>query len=148
MIAEVTLTPNPVKKNAIQTQAAPRIPHPPHQNPRTRLETTPPPPSKTLQFARKRVNSSHVPHARAPLRFLVTLRPRLVRYYRIAGFRAEREVGEDLGSLKDRLLWGAEGTLMTAKAEEFMGRWTSLMLDTTSGSLASAEMGAETGKTA
>lgn len=57
-------------------------------------------------------------------------------------------MGEDLGSLKDRLLWGAEGTLMTAKAEEFMGRWTSLMLDTTSGSLASAEMGAEAGKKA
>lgn len=53
-----------------------------------------------------------------------------MRYYRIAGFQAEREVGEDLGSLRDRLTWGAEGTLMTASAEEFMRRWTALMLDT------------------
>lgn len=53
---------------------------------------------------------------------------RLVRYYRIAGFRAIREVGEDLGSLKDRLLWGAEGTLMAAKVEDFMERWTRVLL--------------------
>lgn len=60
--------------------------------------------------------------------------PRLVRYYRIAGFKAEREVGEDLGSLRDRLTWGAEGTLMAASAEEFMQRWTSLMRETNTGS--------------
>ncbi|CAN0128240.1 unnamed protein product, partial [Ectocarpus fasciculatus] len=48
----------------------------------------------------------------------------LVRYYRIAGFRPERTVGEDLGSLKDRLTWGAEGTLMAASADDFMRRWT------------------------
>ncbi|CAM9920846.1 unnamed protein product, partial [Hapterophycus canaliculatus] len=58
---------------------------------------------------------------------------RLVRYYRIAGFQAERDVGEDLGSLRDRLTWGAEGTLMAASAEEFMRRWTPLMLDTNTG---------------
>lgn len=55
---------------------------------------------------------------------------RLVRYYRIAGFRAERDVGEDLGSLRDRLTWGAEGTLMVASADDFMRRWTSLMQET------------------
>lgn len=58
---------------------------------------------------------------------------RLVRYYRIAGFKAGREVGEDLGSLRDRLTWGAEGTLMDASAEEFMRRWTSLMRETNTG---------------
>lgn len=52
-----------------------------------------------------------------------------MRYYRIAGFRAVRDVGEDIGSLRDRLLWGAEGTLMEAKVEQFMKRWTRLMLD-------------------
>ncbi len=55
---------------------------------------------------------------------------RLVRYYRIAGFRTERDVGEDLGSLRDRLTWGAEGTLMSASADDFMRRWTPLMLNT------------------
>lgn len=40
-----------------------------------------------------------------------------------------REVGEDLGSLRDRLLWGAEGTLMVAQVEEFMKRWTPIILD-------------------
>ncbi|CAM9576741.1 unnamed protein product [Ectocarpus sp. 4 AP-2014] len=55
---------------------------------------------------------------------------RLVRYYRIAGFKAERNVGEDLGSLRDRLTWGAEGTLMVASADDFMRRWTSLMQET------------------
>lgn len=42
-------------------------------------------------------------------------------------------MGEDLGSLRDRLTWGAEGTLMTASAEEFMQRWTSLMRETNTG---------------
>lgn len=56
-----------------------------------------------------------------------------MRYYRIAGFQAEREVGEDLSSLRDRLTWGAEGTLMAASAEEFMRRWTSLMRETNTG---------------
>lgn len=61
---------------------------------------------------------------------LAALSCRLVRYYRIAGFRSVREVGEDLGSFKDRLLWGAEGTLMVAEAADFMRRWTPLMLET------------------
>lgn len=64
---------------------------------------------------------------------LFPLLDRLVRYYRIAGFRAERDVGEDLGSLRDRLLWGAEGTLMSAKADDFMRRWTPLMRTATQG---------------
>ena len=36
----------------------------------------------------------------------------LVRYYRRLGFIPLREVGSDLKSLADRVLWGAEGTLM------------------------------------
>lgn len=51
-----------------------------------------------------------------------------MRYYRIAGFRPVREVGEDLRSLQDRLLWGAEGTLMAADVEEFMRRWAPMMM--------------------
>ncbi|CAM9350618.1 unnamed protein product [Choristocarpus tenellus] len=49
---------------------------------------------------------------------------RLVRYYRMAGFREVREVGDDLESFKDRLVWGGVGTLMEANVEKFMGRWT------------------------
>lgn len=47
-------------------------------------------------------------------------------------------MGEDLGSLRDRLTWGAEGTLMAASAEDFMRRWTPLMLDTNTGGQGSA----------
>jgi hypothetical protein len=31
---------------------------------------------------------------------------RLVRYYKIAGFTALREVGDELSSVNDRLVWG------------------------------------------
>lgn len=59
-----------------------------------------------------------------PPRYLNACILRIVRYYRIAGFQTIREVGEDLGSLGDRLLWGSEGTLMGADMEDFMKRWT------------------------
>ena len=36
----------------------------------------------------------------------------LVRFYRRLGFRPLREIGSDLGSLGDRVVWGGEGTLM------------------------------------
>lgn len=68
------------------------------------------------------------------VRSLAAVSFRLVRYYRIAGFRSVREVGEDLGSFKDRLLWGAEGTLMVAEAADFMRRWTPLMVETSKSS--------------
>lgn len=84
------------------------------------LSPTPPPPPFTAP--------PHCGGSGVTLRTFHT--SRLVRYYRIAGFQAEREVGEDLGSLRDRLTWGAEGTLMTASAEDFMRRWTTLMLNT------------------
>lgn len=83
----------------------------------------------TCQFRIPVPSSSSLPSS--PLPSPQTFWSRLVRYYRIAGFRAEREVGEELSSLKDRLLWGAEGTLMTAAAEGFMTKWTPLMLNTT-----------------
>lgn len=47
-------------------------------------------------------------------------------------------MGEDLGSLKDRLLWGAEGTLMTAGAEDFLRRWTPQMVGTSDRGLTEA----------
>jgi hypothetical protein len=36
----------------------------------------------------------------------------LVRYYRRIGFKTIREVGSDLRSVADRVVWGGEGTLM------------------------------------
>ncbi|CAN0459231.1 unnamed protein product, partial [Phaeothamnion confervicola] len=52
---------------------------------------------------------------------------RLVRYYRIGGFRAVREVGDGVASFGDRLVWGGPGTLMEVDIGTFLRRWAPLM---------------------
>jgi len=52
---------------------------------------------------------------------------RLVRYYKRAGFTVVKYVGEDVGSIPDRLVWGGCGTLMNADIPVLMGKWTTLM---------------------
>lgn len=52
---------------------------------------------------------------------------RLVKYYKRAGFTVVKYVGEDVGSIPDRLVWGGCGTLMNADIPVLMGKWTRLM---------------------
>ena len=51
---------------------------------------------------------------------------RLVRYYRYAGFKIVKYVGEDAKDIPDRLVWGGCGTLMTQDIPTLMAKWTSL----------------------
>lgn len=51
---------------------------------------------------------------------------RLVRYYRYAGFKIVKYVGDDPKDIPDRLIWGGCGTLMTQDIPELMAKWTSL----------------------
>lgn len=51
---------------------------------------------------------------------------RLVRYYRYAGFKVVKYVGEDARDIPDRLVWGGCGTLMKEDIPALMARWTSL----------------------
>jgi hypothetical protein len=41
----------------------------------------------------------------------------LIRFYRKLGFRPLREVGSDLGSIADRVVWGGEGTIMEVELD-------------------------------
>eukprot|EP00953_Heterococcus_sp_UTEX-ZZ885_P024090 13202-Heterococcus_DN1.PRE.1 len=61
----------------------------------------------------------------------VTQHKRLVRYYKIAGFTALREVGDELSSVNDRLVWGGAGTLMEADIATFLQRWGTVVLAAT-----------------
>ena len=51
---------------------------------------------------------------------------RLVRYYRYAGFKIVKYVGDDPKDIPDRLVWGGCGTLMTQDIPELMAKWTTL----------------------
>ncbi len=51
---------------------------------------------------------------------------RLVRYYRYAGFKIVKYVGDDPKDIPDRLVWGGCGTLMKQDIPELMAKWTSL----------------------
>ena len=44
--------------------------------------------------------------------FLCTQEERNVTFYRRLGFRPMREVGSDLRSVADRVVWGGDGTIM------------------------------------
>lgn len=48
----------------------------------------------------------------------------LVRFYRRLGCSPLREVGSDLRSVADRVLWGGEGTIMDVQVEAFLLKWT------------------------
>lgn len=49
---------------------------------------------------------------------------RLVRYYRNSGFKVIKYVGEDIGDIPDRLIWGGCGTLMREKVDVLLEKWT------------------------
>ena len=51
---------------------------------------------------------------------------RLVRYYRYAGFKVVKYVGDDPKDIPDRLVWGGCGTLMKQDIPALMARWTEL----------------------
>mmetsp|Transcript_5710 Transcript_5710/g.14262 ORF Transcript_5710/g.14262 Transcript_5710/m.14262 type:complete len:307 (+) Transcript_5710:221-1141(+) len=51
---------------------------------------------------------------------------RLVRYYRYAGFKIVKYVGDDPKDIPDRLVWGGCGTLMKQDIPALMARWTEL----------------------
>ena len=52
----------------------------------------------------------------------------LKRYCQIIGFEVVREVGEDLSSFGDRLVWGGEGALMRADLPTMMRRFRRLVV--------------------
>lgn len=47
----------------------------------------------------------------------------LIRLYQSFGFSVVREVGDESSSIKDRLVWGAVGTLMSMNIPTFMNEW-------------------------
>ena len=51
---------------------------------------------------------------------------RLVRYYRYAGFKVVKYVGDDAKDIPDRMVWGGCGTLMKQDIPVMMTKWTSL----------------------
>lgn len=53
---------------------------------------------------------------------------RLVRFFKRAGFRPVRYVGEDLSSVPDRLVWGGCGTLMNQEIPTLMERWSKILV--------------------
>ena len=52
---------------------------------------------------------------------------RLIRYYKTAGFREVRYVGEELKDIPDRLVWGGCGTLMTEGIDGILEKWTRII---------------------
>jgi len=52
---------------------------------------------------------------------------RLVRFFSRAGFRVIRYVGEGLGDVPDRLVWGGCGTLMERDIEGLLMEWTKII---------------------
>ena len=53
----------------------------------------------------------------------------LVRYYKRLGFKAVREVGDDLSSFGDRLSWGGVGTLMNTELDQWSRKWAPVIRD-------------------
>ena len=52
---------------------------------------------------------------------------RLVKLYTIAGFDVIKYVGEDFGSIPDRLVWGGCGTLLRKDISTLLTSWTRLL---------------------
>lgn len=52
---------------------------------------------------------------------------RLIRYYKTAGFKEVRYVGEELKDIPDRLVWGGVGTLMTEDIDVILRKWTRIL---------------------
>ena len=52
---------------------------------------------------------------------------RLIRYYKMMGFREVRYVGEELKDIPDRLVWGGCGTLMTENIDDILTKWTRII---------------------
>ena len=52
---------------------------------------------------------------------------RLIRYYKMMGFREVRYVGEELRDIPDRLVWGGCGTLMTEDIDAVLTKWTRII---------------------
>ena len=48
----------------------------------------------------------------------------LVRFYRKLGFAPLREVGSDLRSMADRVVWGGDGTIMEVGLDAFAAKWS------------------------
>lgn len=53
---------------------------------------------------------------------------RLVRYYKRVGFQTVKYVGEDIGDIPDRLVWGGCGTLMKEDIDILIQKWAALLL--------------------
>ena len=53
---------------------------------------------------------------------------RLVRYYRQAGFRVIKYVGEEFKDIPDRLIWGGCGTLMREDVDVLIRKWTDIFM--------------------
>ena len=52
---------------------------------------------------------------------------RLVRFYKNAGFKYVKYVGDDLWDVPDRMVWGGCGTLLRSTIPDLLEFWTSLM---------------------
>ena len=52
---------------------------------------------------------------------------RLVRFFKRAGFKVVRYVGEELKDVPDRLVWGGCGTLMTQDISTLLDRWSKVL---------------------
>mmetsp|Transcript_14114 Transcript_14114/g.20154 ORF Transcript_14114/g.20154 Transcript_14114/m.20154 type:complete len:249 (+) Transcript_14114:92-838(+) len=55
---------------------------------------------------------------------------RLVRFFKRAGFKRIRYVGDDLASVPDRLVWGGCGTLMNNEIETLLSFWKKILFET------------------
>jgi hypothetical protein len=52
---------------------------------------------------------------------------RLVRYYKQAGFKVVKYVGDDFKDIPDRMVWGGCGTLMREDMDVLLYKWTQLL---------------------
>ena len=52
---------------------------------------------------------------------------KLVQYYKKAGFKFIKYVGDDFADVPDRLVWGGCGTLMREEIGTLLDSWTTLM---------------------
>lgn len=53
---------------------------------------------------------------------------RLVKFYKNAGFKIIKYVGEDFQDIPDRLVWGGCGTLMRANIGDLLSLWSQLFM--------------------
>jgi hypothetical protein len=52
---------------------------------------------------------------------------RLVKFYRQAGFKVIKYVGDDWRDIPDRMIWGGCGTLLRQDTRKLLVSWTQLM---------------------